>query len=113
MLELLAIYLGICSTTMLITLLITFDNKPIADWKFFFSLNTIISILGAISRVTVAFILSSCLGQHKWNWINRRHDRIKIFELFDEASRGPWGSTKLLWNLKSMYDGLSQRQGLR
>lgn len=67
LLELLAIYLGVCSTILLVTLLVCFDNKPLVAWKFLLSLNTIISILGAFTRVSVAFVLSSCLGQYKWN----------------------------------------------
>ncbi|KAK0754558.1 hypothetical protein B0T18DRAFT_386415 [Schizothecium vesticola] len=74
------------------------DGKPVEEWGSpTISLNTVISALGVVSRATLAFSVSGVIGQHKWNWFRRRQDRLGVFEKFDEASRGPWGSASLLW----------------
>lgn len=78
------------------------DGKPLTAWTFSLSLNTIISILGTVSRAFLAYSISSCIGQSKWNWFRRQEDRLITFDRFDEASRGPVGSMKLIFGLRSL-----------
>lgn len=74
------------------------DRKPLSEWSCMFSLNTIVAILGTLARSTLAFALSACMGQQKWNWLRKKMDSCVAFERFDEASRGPWGAVRLfLW----------------
>lgn len=95
-LELGATLLSVSSLIAAIALLRNQDDRLLSAWTFPTSLNTIISILGSISRASLAFAVSACIGQQKWNWLKKRSDRLIAFERFDEASRGPFGSTKLL-----------------
>ncbi|GAB1318532.1 hypothetical protein MFIFM68171_08742 [Madurella fahalii] len=75
------------------------DEKPLSEWKFAASINTVISVLGVVSRAALVFAVSSSLGQHKWNWFRERHDELRVFVKFDEASRGLLGSLNLhLWS---------------
>ncbi|KAH7312701.1 hypothetical protein B0I35DRAFT_437558 [Stachybotrys elegans] len=83
-----------------IILMVLHDNKPLAKWSFPLSFNTVISILGATSRASLAFVIGSCISQGKWNWFRRRVDAIIVFDRFDDASRGPWGSIRLLYWIK-------------
>ncbi|KAK4184738.1 hypothetical protein QBC35DRAFT_534713 [Podospora australis] len=78
--------------------LASYDGRPLDEWAFFaITLNTTISALGLISRVSLAFAVTSAMGQHKWNWFGARQDGLGVFEKFDTASRGgPWGSARLL-----------------
>ncbi|KAF2096287.1 hypothetical protein NA57DRAFT_79053 [Rhizodiscina lignyota] len=73
------------------------DKRPLTAWTFATSVNTVVSTLGTISRATLAFAISACIGQQKWNWLKRHPDRTVAFVRFDEASRGPWGSARLLF----------------
>jgi Protein of unknown function (DUF3176) len=73
------------------------DGKPIAQYSFYFSLNTVTSILGTTAKTSLAFALAACMGQGKWNWFRSRGSELVGFQRFDEASRGPWGSFKFLW----------------
>ncbi|OCL04734.1 hypothetical protein AOQ84DRAFT_225656 [Glonium stellatum] len=102
-----AVLLSISSTIATIAVLRYEDGKPLTAWAFPTSLNTVISALGAISRVSLAFAVSACIGQQKWNWLRRQSDRFEAFEMFDEASRGPWGSTRLLLWLKVRLDSVA------
>lgn len=79
------------------------DGKPITQYTFYLSLNTVISILGTIAKSSLAFALAACMGQGKWNWFRSRRSELVGFQRFDEASRGPWGSMKFLWWLRMRY----------
>lgn len=102
-LEISAIALSIAALVAVAVLLPLYDNKPLTKWNFFLSFNTVISILGATSRAALAFAIGSCISQGKWNWFSRRDDSIMVFDRFEEASRGPWGSVRLLWWSKMRY----------
>lgn len=95
-LELIAMALSIGSLIAIISILYRENGRPLANWSLAVSLNTVISTLGTLTRTTLAFAVSACVGQQKWTWLYRKSDRIVAFERFDEASRGPWGGTRLL-----------------
>jgi hypothetical protein len=44
-------------------------------------------------------VIGEGLGQLKWNHFENRPRRLMEFELFDTASRGPWGSATLLYHV--------------
>lgn len=41
-----------------------------------------------------------CLSQLKWLWYHRGTQKLDDFEVFDAASRGPFGAALLLYRLK-------------
>lgn len=100
--ELLAVFFSLGSAIAIAVVLKAYDKKPLIDWNFPASLNTVVSTLGVISRATMAYALSACLGQHKWTWFQSRRDTLVAFDRFDGASRGPWGSLKLLYQLRAL-----------
>ncbi|KAK8135316.1 hypothetical protein PG984_003256 [Apiospora sp. TS-2023a] len=94
--ELLLLLLSILSFVATVITLYRLNNTSLDSWGFFLGLNTVVSILAAISRAALAFAVSSCVGQAKWNWYRQKQDSLYVFERFDQASRGPWGSVRLL-----------------
>ena len=97
-LELIAIVVSIGSLIAIIAILRREDGRPLSSWTLAVSLNTVIAALGTLSRTTLAFALSACIGQQKWNWLARRADCLMTWVRFDEASRGPWGASRLfIW----------------
>ncbi|KAF6841144.1 hypothetical protein CPLU01_00705 [Colletotrichum plurivorum] len=78
-------------------LLPMYDNQALTSWTLPVSFNAIVSTLGAISRASLAFAISACISQGKWNWYRKTQDNVVVFDRFEEASRGPWGSLRLLW----------------
>ncbi|KAK5659920.1 hypothetical protein OQA88_13384 [Cercophora sp. LCS_1] len=102
-LEIGGLTLSIAATVAAAVVLWLYDGHPLEKWGFFaLSLNTVISALGVVSRASLAFVLSSAIGQHKWNWFRKQHDGLGVFNKFDGASRGPWGSLGLLWWSKAL-----------
>ena len=52
-----------------------------------------------------------CLGQLKWTWFTGSRPRPLIdFQLFDEASRGVFGSFKLLIRFKGLVVLIKEKQ---
>jgi hypothetical protein len=102
-LEIFAISISAASMVAVIIVLAHENKKSLASWQFTFSLNTVISALGTLARTTLAFAMSACIGQQKWSWLHRRSDSVVAFERFDEASRGPWGGTRLFFWLRFRY----------
>ncbi|KAI9172581.1 hypothetical protein HJFPF1_02087 [Paramyrothecium foliicola] len=96
-LEISMVFLSVAALLAVSILLPLYHDKPLSSWTFFLSFNTIISILGAISRSSLAFAIGSCISQEKWNWFRQKVDYVVAFDRFDEASRGPWGSIRLLY----------------
>ncbi|KAH7078143.1 hypothetical protein BKA63DRAFT_593533 [Paraphoma chrysanthemicola] len=93
--EIIAVFISKAAIIAAIAVLRSYDNRPLNAWTFSLTLNTIIATLGTLARTTLAFAISACIGQQKWSWFRRRSDGLVAFERFDEASRGPWGGTRL------------------
>jgi hypothetical protein len=97
-LEIGAMLLSLGSIIAIVSLLYRENGNSLDRWPLALSLNTVVSTLGTLARVTLAFALSACVGQQKWNWLYRRSDRLVAFERFDEAAKGPWGGARLfIW----------------
>lgn len=96
--ELVGVAVSIGSLIAIVVILRREDGKPLTAWSLAITLNTVIATLGTLARTTLAFALSACVGQQKWNWLSMRSDQLVVWTRFDEASRGPWGATRLfIW----------------
>lgn len=86
---------GIC------IMLLVYKNKNIPRWPLGLTLNAYISVLAKVASAALLLPVSEALGQLKWSWF-QGDDSKKLwdFELFDSASRGPWGSFLLLIRTK-------------
>jgi hypothetical protein len=98
--ELAAVVISILSFQAAIGLMVWANGKALSNWHFRYSINTIVSILTITSRTTLAFVMSSCLGQQKWNLVSTQWEKLQIFEQLDAASRGPLGALRLFISLK-------------
>ncbi|KFY56201.1 hypothetical protein V496_06756 [Pseudogymnoascus sp. VKM F-4515 (FW-2607)] len=103
LLEIVGLSLCILSLMAIIIILVKYDGKPIYDWPYRITLNTVISIVATISQVALMLPVASSLSQLKWVWFNEKPRPLADFEIFDSASRGSWGSLLLLGKLRSMH----------
>lgn len=81
--------------------LASYDNKSLTSWNFVFgiTLNTLIAILSTLSRTTLLVPVTSCISQLKWTHLIAAPRPLREVQVFDDASRGPWGSLELIWKL--------------
>jgi hypothetical protein len=99
-LEYVAMAISIIALICIAVMLSLYDKKTLSSWSHVISLNTVLSTLGTIMKGFLMIPVCSCLGQLKWLWFSRNAQALHDFQLFDQASRGPWGSTLLLFRLK-------------
>ena len=101
--ELLAVLIGSVSIVGLSILLNRYHGKP-APRSYTIcgvdiTLNTVVSILSTIGRVSLLLAVSECISQLKWSWYLSKHRPLKDIDTFDQASRGAWGGLQLLWKV--------------
>ncbi|KAI4924170.1 uncharacterized protein J4E92_007251 [Alternaria infectoria] len=87
-----------------IGVLIKLKDEPLTKWalaeKTGLTLNAYISILSKMAGAALILPVSEALGQLKWSWFLEHSKQMWDFEIFDNASRGPWGSLLLLVRTK-------------
>ncbi|KAH7398492.1 hypothetical protein BKA66DRAFT_407866 [Pyrenochaeta sp. MPI-SDFR-AT-0127] len=88
----------------IIAALIVLQDKPTSRWPFEqagLTLNAFVSILSRIAGAALLLPVAEALGQLKWIWFIRGDSKkMWDFEMFDNASRGPWGALLLLIHTK-------------
>jgi hypothetical protein len=85
----------------IVIVLCVYKNKRIPNWPLGLTLNAYISVLAKVASAALLLPVSEALGQLKWSWFNKGNSKkMWDFEIFDNASRGPWGSLLLLVRTK-------------
>ncbi|KAK4195629.1 hypothetical protein QBC40DRAFT_18808 [Triangularia verruculosa] len=97
--ELASVLLSISCVLALVSILSSYDGRPLADWTLGVTLNTVIALLSTICRMAFIYPLAQALAQQRWNWYKRPRS-FDDFRIFDDASRGPWGSLRLLVRMR-------------
>jgi hypothetical protein len=99
-LEIVSLFGSVTFLCALIAVLNVYNNRPLETVSLpaSLSLNTIVAIIGFAAKGCFTIPLLECLSQWKWNWFHRPRS-VDHFNAFDQASRGLWGSAKLLWRL--------------
>ncbi|KAJ3565318.1 hypothetical protein NPX13_g7551 [Xylaria arbuscula] len=98
---------GVC-LTLALSILLRYDQKLVPQFAYGITLNAIISTLTTFSKSFLLVAVAGAISQLKWRWFQSVEGRRVIdTQLFDDASRGPWGSLILLatpsrWSLASM-----------
>lgn len=100
--EFLSCALGIVAFITLVVILRKSDGKPLSNWPSGITLNTVIAFLSTISRIAFIVPVTEGLAQAKWIWFKRPRP-LNDFEIFNQASKGPWGSFNLLTRTKGWY----------
>jgi hypothetical protein len=85
----------------IVLILALYKDKRIPKWPLGLTLNACISVLSKIASAALLLPVSEALGQLKWSWFQGGNSKkMWDFEIFDNASRGPWGSLLLLVRTK-------------
>ncbi|KAI1868852.1 hypothetical protein JX265_006831 [Neoarthrinium moseri] len=91
--------LSITSMCAIVVLLAKVDNIPLQSWWLPIQPNSVIAILTTVGKAALMVPVASSMSQLKWIHFLLRPRRLVDLQLFDEASRGPWGSAVLLCRL--------------
>jgi Protein of unknown function (DUF3176) len=89
--EVLTIIVSVICMAAIITILLAYHRRPVQSLPSGITLNAIVSFLATVSKAAMLVSVASCISQLKWHWFDQRR-RLADFGMFDECSRGPWGS---------------------
>ncbi|OJJ80738.1 DUF3176 domain-containing protein [Aspergillus glaucus CBS 516.65] len=92
-----AVFSTVC-IAMLIGFLIYIFDRPYAAWGYRVSPNAVISVIVTAAKATMLVLVPSCLSQLKWNQY-QKPTPLYHMQLYDQASRGAWGSFQILWRI--------------
>ncbi|KAI0400350.1 hypothetical protein F4802DRAFT_585226 [Xylaria palmicola] len=101
--EILALVACIASAVGLVVLLKLINNTTLQQWFLPIQPNSVISILTTISKTAMLVPAASCLNQLKWHYFSNGPRKLIDLEHFDAASRGPWGSFVLIFQLSNPF----------
>ena len=108
--EILSMIIGLICIIALCVLLHQYDNTPTSQSNGFFgvniTLNTLVSILSSLGKAALLHSVAECVSQLKWMWYLKYDRPLADLDIFDRASRGPWGGLKLLWRINVRYASL-------
>ncbi|KKZ64651.1 hypothetical protein EMCG_09433 [[Emmonsia] crescens] len=96
--------IGACVISLLalaaaITVLATYSGAMVPQLPKYLTLNTIISILTNIVKVSVLVAVAASISQLKWLWLKDMRP-LQDLQIFDDASRGPLGSLYMVFYLR-------------
>lgn len=94
--EIMAMVIGIGATSALIALLFAIDSTALREWPLPIQPNSLIAVLTTINKVALMVPAASCISQLKWQHFANGPRKLADLQLFDAASRGPWGSLVFL-----------------
>ncbi len=75
------------------------QGRPLPNWPYSITINSLISIFATIFKVTILVPIAQGLSQAKRHWFQRCRPMIDM-DTYDQASREPWGALKFLWAIR-------------
>jgi len=95
--------LGTAAIFTIMILLSGFRNQPTEQWKSRVQMNAMIAALAQTAQTALLVPIASSIGQLKWIWFQQKPRSTIDLERYDQASRGPEGSIKLLFRYPKPY----------
>jgi hypothetical protein len=105
--EILALAVALGAVAAIIGVVNRYDGRALPDWPHDITLNALIALLATFANATMSVCLSSGISQAKWIRFKKSAAPLSDMEAFDDASRGSWGSMKLLATARGGYVGSS------
>jgi hypothetical protein len=94
--EILALVVALGAVAAIIGVVAQYNGRALPDWPHDITLNALIALLATFANATISVCLSSGISQAKWIRFKKSIAPLSDMESFDDASRGSWGSMKLL-----------------
>lgn len=105
--EIITMSISLGCMTVLIYILMRFQNRLLTEWSFFISINATVAVAITAARATLLAAISVCLSQEKWTRFTKRDCRLQDFAIIDTASRGPLGSLQMLYKISWGFASIS------
>ena len=101
--EMMAVAIGLGAVAAIIGVVSKYNGRALPDWPHSITLNALIALLATFANAAMSVCLSSGISQAKWIRFKEASTPLSDMEAFDDASRGSWGSIKLLATARGGY----------
>lgn len=100
---------SLCCIAAVIGVLAVEDGRTLDQWSWSVGPTAVVSFLGTLAKIFLLVGASEALSQMKWQHYENRSNPLGDLQLFDWASRGPFGAIQLviLKNVKSFLGSLA------
>ncbi|KAI1612411.1 hypothetical protein EDD36DRAFT_418581 [Exophiala viscosa] len=98
--------LCLCILSAIAAVLLAYDNQPVPSLPDTLSINAIISFLASIAKASLMIVLAAAIRQEKWLWFIGKPRPLDAVDSFEEASRGPYGSLRLIMTYRGSLRAL-------
>ncbi|KAK8096130.1 hypothetical protein PG999_014152 [Apiospora kogelbergensis] len=100
--EIIACVISSLALAAIIVTLGLMDGRPLRTWPMSITLNSFVSFMSTIAKAALVMPVAEGISQLKWLWF-RSKGSLEDIQKFDEASRGSWGSLKLLFHTQQVH----------
>lgn len=80
--------------------LLEIRGRLLTSWKIIIKPNTVLSILSTVFKAMVLVAVASSIGQLKWIYLSKKSFGLDQLQIFDDATRGPWGALVFFWKAR-------------
>lgn len=98
--ELLALIICIASLLAIIVTVSIRHGRPPPIFPLGITINAVVAIYSTIMKTTMVYCAAEAVSQSKWIWFGQEARNLSDVELYDQASRGPWGALIMLWRVR-------------
>ncbi|KAI0832181.1 hypothetical protein F5Y06DRAFT_307492 [Hypoxylon sp. FL0890] len=100
--EIIAWVVSAVALAVIIIIIAVTDEKPLPQWPMNITLNSFVSFMSTLMKAALIIPVTESISQLKWVWF-KKAESLEDIQTFDEASRGTWGSVKLLFKTKRLH----------
>lgn len=90
------ITLSVCCMIAILVLLPYLNQRPLNDWHFLMAPNTMISTFITVAKTSMLLSVAEGVSQLKWQYFKKSRRPLRELDIFDGASRGPWGAAMFI-----------------
>ena len=87
----------------IILILFKYNGHPVLDLPRVITVNAILAICSTTMTSALSVPIALSISQAKWNWFHDDQGQgkpLSDLEVYDQASRGPWGALVMLGKIR-------------
>ena len=89
--EICAMVVGLLSLMANILILYIHQGSPLPNRPYSMTINSMIAVSSTIMKSAMLLCAAECISQSKWIWFRANEIALTDIEVYDIASRSPWG----------------------
>lgn len=92
--------LSIACMVAILIILPYLDNSPLNDWRFSVAPSTMISTFITVAKTSMLLAVAAGISQLKWQHFHEETRPLYELNIYDEATRGPWGALAFIFRMR-------------